>query len=92
MTVWPIAHAAVGVVAILTFRSMDISSSSVLHGAVLPLTFWISVVYFLVVIAIFIGRVVGGGSSSADGAPVTAALSDMASSGGGSSDADSSDN
>jgi hypothetical protein len=91
MSAWPLAHAAVGVVTVVTFRSMDMSSSSVLHGAVLPLAFWISVVYFLVVIAIFVGRTVGGGSSGSDGAPVTAALSDMASPGGGGSDGDSAD-
>jgi hypothetical protein len=84
MSAWPIAHGGVGILAVWTFRSMDISSSSVLHGAVVPLIFWISVVYFLVVIAIFIGRAVGGGGSNADNGPVTGALSDMASSGGGS--------
>ena len=91
MSAWWIAHAAVGVGAVLTYRSMDISSTSVLQGALLPLAFWVSVVYFLVVIAIFIGRVVGGGSSGADGTPVTAALSDMASSSAGGSDGDGSD-
>jgi uncharacterized membrane protein len=90
MSVWPIAHVGVGAVAVLAFRSMDISSSSILHGAVLPLTFWVSVVYFLVVVALLIGRAIGGGSN-ADAGSVSAALSDMASSGGG-SEGDSSDN
>jgi hypothetical protein len=73
---WAALHIAIAGLGVWAFLSMDLSSSSILEGAVLPLAFWVALVYVLVVAAAFIGRALGVGRSNTEGGSV--GLSDLA--------------